>query len=137
MSRTDSPAGRAEAAEHEPEHRRWLGPLSKRLREGRAQLLPRTGTDVNAQYLAAGGSVELGTGKPQKVTSVGPDELKLLRRGAGWACCRCPCRCQLQIASLLPGIPRLTKVRFSPDKTMVFFTSNLFGASYVFGFIWS
>jgi hypothetical protein len=24
-------------------------------------------------------------------------------------------------------------VRFSPDKTMVFFTSNLFGASYVFG----
>jgi len=23
-------------------------------------------------------------------------------------------------------------VRFSPDKTMVFFTSNLFGASYVF-----
>jgi multicomponent Na+:H+ antiporter subunit B len=25
VSRTDSPAGRAEAAEHEPEHRRWLG----------------------------------------------------------------------------------------------------------------
>lgn len=24
-------------------------------------------------------------------------------------------------------------VRFSPDKTMVFFASNLFGASYVFG----
>ena len=24
-------------------------------------------------------------------------------------------------------------VRFSPDKTMMFFTSNLFGASYVFG----
>ena len=24
-------------------------------------------------------------------------------------------------------------VRLSPDKTMVFFTSNLFGASYVFG----
>jgi oligogalacturonide lyase len=24
-------------------------------------------------------------------------------------------------------------VRFAPDKTMVFFTSNLFGASYVFG----
>ena len=24
-------------------------------------------------------------------------------------------------------------MRFSPDKTMVFFTSNLFGASYVFG----
>jgi oligogalacturonide lyase len=24
-------------------------------------------------------------------------------------------------------------VRFSPDKTMVFFTSNLFGVSFVFG----
>ena len=24
-------------------------------------------------------------------------------------------------------------VRFSPDKTMVFFTSNMFGPSYVFG----
>jgi oligogalacturonide lyase len=24
-------------------------------------------------------------------------------------------------------------VRFSPDKTMLFFTNNLFGASYVFG----